>query len=93
MNRLAKVLRARRSERGALQLASPEVKFKIDDETTDPMDVGMYQVGPAASMGMGLGLICTFDRTIAGVHPIGMYHRWGLILHGLDFRVLSGLIL
>ena len=45
MNRLAKVLRARRSERGALQLASPEVKFKIDDETTDPMDVGMYQVG------------------------------------------------
>ena len=30
--------------RGALQLASPEVKFEIDRETHDPLDVGMYQV-------------------------------------------------
>lgn len=27
------------------QLASPEVKFEIDTETHDPLDVGMYQVG------------------------------------------------
>jgi len=45
MNRLARVLRAKRAERGALQLASPEVKFEIDTETHDPLDVGMYQVG------------------------------------------------
>ncbi len=38
------VLRAKRAERGALQLASPEVKFEIDTETHDPLDVGMYQV-------------------------------------------------
>jgi exosome complex exonuclease DIS3/RRP44 len=44
MNALAKVLRRRRIERGALTLASAEVKFKIDTETHDPMDVGMYQV-------------------------------------------------
>ncbi|KAG2491107.1 hypothetical protein HYH03_010551 [Edaphochlamys debaryana] len=44
MNRLAKVLRARRAAAGALQLASPEVKFEIDRETHDPLDVGMYQV-------------------------------------------------
>lgn len=42
---LSKHLRARRYEAGALQLASPEVKFQFDSErTTDPMDVGMYQV-------------------------------------------------
>jgi len=38
------VLRHRRTEAGALQLASPEVKFKLEDETLDPLDVGMYQV-------------------------------------------------
>ena len=44
MNRLAKILRQRRMGRGALSLASPEVKFEIDTETHDPLDVGMYQV-------------------------------------------------
>lgn len=44
MNRLAKIMRQRRTERGALSLASPEVKFEIDTETHDPLDVGMYQV-------------------------------------------------
>ena len=41
---VARVLRRQRAERGALQLASPEVKFEIDTETHDPLDVGMYQV-------------------------------------------------
>eukprot|EP00983_Pelagomonas_calceolata_P128265 1161493-Pelagomonas_calceolata.AAC.9 len=41
------ILRRRRAERGALQLASPEVKFTIDTETHDPLDVGMYQVQKA----------------------------------------------
>lgn len=44
MNAIARVLRRQRTERGALQLASPEVKFEIDTETHDPLDVGMYQV-------------------------------------------------
>ena len=44
MNAIAKILRRQRAERGALQLASPEVKFEIDTETHDPLDVGMYQV-------------------------------------------------
>jgi hypothetical protein len=42
---VARVLRHRRTEAGALQLASPEVKFKLEAETLDPLDVGMYQVG------------------------------------------------
>lgn len=44
MNEFAKILRRRRTDRGALSLASPEVKFQIDTETHDPLDVGMYQV-------------------------------------------------
>lgn len=59
MNRLARILRAKRAERGALQLASPEVKFEIDTETHDPLDVGMYQVCErfrgAGGWGEGMG--------------------------------------
>lgn len=36
--------------RGALQLASPEVKFEIDRETHDPLDVGMYQVSSLTAL-------------------------------------------
>lgn len=34
------IMRQRRIDRGALTLASPEVKFEIDTETHDPLDVG-----------------------------------------------------
>lgn len=44
LNRVAKLLRQRRADAGALSLASPEVKFELDTETHDPLDVGMYQV-------------------------------------------------
>ncbi len=47
---LSQVLRQRRMERGALSLASPEVKFQIDTETHDPLDVGMYLVGVSLSL-------------------------------------------
>ena len=43
--KVSRVLRARRTAAGALTLASPEVKFQLDSETQDPLDVGMYQVG------------------------------------------------
>ena len=33
-------MRQRRIERGALTLASAEVKFQIDTETHDPLDIG-----------------------------------------------------
>ena len=45
LNQVTRVLRARRAEQGALSLASPEVKFELDTETHDPLDVGVYQVG------------------------------------------------
>ncbi|KAI3428619.1 hypothetical protein D9Q98_007442 [Chlorella vulgaris] len=50
LNALARVLRRKRTQRGALSLASPEVKFEIDTETHDPLDVGMYQVREANQM-------------------------------------------
>ncbi|KAE8645869.1 exosome complex exonuclease RRP44 homolog A [Cucumis sativus] len=50
MNALAKKMRLRRIERGALTLASAEVKFQIDTETHDPLDIGMYQIREANQM-------------------------------------------
>ncbi|CAL5368992.1 unnamed protein product [Camellia sinensis] len=50
MNVLAKVMRQRRIDRGALTLASAEVKFQIDTETHDPLDIGMYQIREANQM-------------------------------------------
>ncbi|KAK9825185.1 hypothetical protein WJX81_004330 [Elliptochloris bilobata] len=47
---VARILRQRRADAGALQLASPEVRFEIDTETHDPLDVGMYQVREANQM-------------------------------------------
>ncbi|CAN1787742.1 Exosome complex exonuclease RRP44 homolog A [Linum perenne] len=50
MNTLAKIMRQRRIARGALTLASAEVKFQIDTETHDPLDIGMYQIREANQM-------------------------------------------
>ncbi|MED6204064.1 Exosome complex exonuclease RRP44 A [Stylosanthes scabra] len=50
MNSLAKKMRLRRIQRGALTLASAEVKFQIDTETHDPLDIGMYQIREANQM-------------------------------------------
>eukprot|EP00252_Welwitschia_mirabilis_P011880 TRINITY_DN2640_c0_g1_i1.p1 TRINITY_DN2640_c0_g1~~TRINITY_DN2640_c0_g1_i1.p1 ORF type:complete len:721 (-),score=131.74 TRINITY_DN2640_c0_g1_i1:134-2296(-) len=50
LNSLAKIMRARRIERGALTLASAEVKFNIDTETLDPLDIGIYQIREANQM-------------------------------------------
>ena len=50
INRCARALRARRVEAGALTLASPEVRFELDKETSDPLDVGMYVTREANQM-------------------------------------------
>ena len=39
LNRLAKILKQGRIEKGALTLASPEVRFEVDSETHDPIDL------------------------------------------------------
>ncbi len=40
LNGLAKKLRAKRIAKGALTLASPEVRFKLENDSQDPVDVG-----------------------------------------------------
>ncbi|OIT26942.1 PREDICTED: exosome complex exonuclease RRP44 homolog A [Nicotiana attenuata] len=50
LNGLAKIMRQRRIDKGALTLASAEVKFQIDTETHDPLDIGMYQIREANQM-------------------------------------------
>ena len=47
---LAVKLRAKRMEAGALTLASPEVRFKLDSETQDPTDVKMYNLKQANAL-------------------------------------------
>jgi exosome complex exonuclease DIS3/RRP44 len=42
LHSLAKILRQRRMDAGALTLASPEVRFKLDTESHDPTDVQVY---------------------------------------------------
>ena len=44
LNMLAKKLRQKRMEVGALVLASVEVKFTLDTETQDPLEANMYQL-------------------------------------------------
>jgi exosome complex exonuclease DIS3/RRP44 len=41
---LSKKLRQERMERGALNLASPEVKVQTDSETSDPVDIQSKQL-------------------------------------------------
>jgi exosome complex exonuclease DIS3/RRP44 len=42
LHSLSKILRKKRLEAGALTLASPEVRFKLDTESHDPTDVQVY---------------------------------------------------
>lgn len=50
LNRLAKILKQRRVDDGALTLASPEIRFHIDSETHDPIDVQAKQILETNSM-------------------------------------------
>jgi exosome complex exonuclease DIS3/RRP44 len=50
LNKLAKILKRNRIEQGALTLASPEVKFKLDLETMNPTDVAIYAHKEANSL-------------------------------------------
>ncbi|XP_062581168.1 exosome complex exonuclease RRP44-like [Saccostrea cucullata] len=44
LNSLAKILKRKRIDKGALTLASNEVRFQIDSETHDPIDVETKQI-------------------------------------------------
>lgn len=50
LNRLAKIFKRRRIENGALSLASTEVRFYVDSETHDPIDVQVKEMLETNSM-------------------------------------------
>lgn len=50
LNRLAKILKKRRMAKGALVLASPEIRFQVDSETHEPIDVQAKQFLETNSM-------------------------------------------
>ncbi|CAG5119545.1 unnamed protein product, partial [Candidula unifasciata] len=50
LNRLAKILKKKRIDNGALSLASTEVRFFVDSETNDPIDVQVKELRETNSM-------------------------------------------
>uniref|UniRef100_A0A8B9JUS1 Protein DIS3 homolog n=1 Tax=Astyanax mexicanus TaxID=7994 RepID=A0A8B9JUS1_ASTMX len=50
LNKLAKILKAQRIEKGALTLSSPEVRFHMDSETHDPIDLQTKELKETNSM-------------------------------------------
>ncbi|GAB1867172.1 Exosome complex exonuclease RRP44 [Camponotus japonicus] len=50
LNQIAKQLKKRRLQNGALTLASPEIRFQVDSETHDPIDVEAKKLRETNSM-------------------------------------------
>lgn len=50
LNALAKVLKKQRISNGALTLASPEIRFEVDSETHDPVDLQMKELKETNSL-------------------------------------------
>ncbi|NWY41399.1 RRP44 exonuclease, partial [Sylvia atricapilla] len=50
LNKLAKILKKKRIDNGALTLASPEVRFHMDSETHDPIDMQTKELKETNSM-------------------------------------------
>lgn len=50
LGKLARILKKKRIENGALTLASPEIRFKFDEETNDPSELLVYALKEANSL-------------------------------------------
>jgi len=50
LHKLSRILRQRRIDEGALTLASPEVRFKLDGDGDNPTDVTMYALKEANAL-------------------------------------------
>ena len=78
INACARALRRRRIEAGALTLASPEVRFELDAETSDPLDVGMYVTREANQMVeemMLLANVAAAEATLKAFPSHGLLRR------------------
>lgn len=50
LNKIAKILKKERIRNGAILLASPEIRFQVDSETHDPIDVEAKKIRDTNSM-------------------------------------------
>ncbi|KAL3284855.1 hypothetical protein HHI36_018994 [Cryptolaemus montrouzieri] len=78
LNRLAKILKSRRLEKGALVLASPEVKIHMDSETMEPLDVEVKKLFETNSMVeefMLLANISVAEKILADFPDCAMLRR------------------
>ena len=78
LNKLARILRQRRIDMGALTLASPEVRFKLDQETQNPTDVSAYALKEANALveeWMLLGNITVSKKILRHYPTLGLLRR------------------
>ncbi|XP_020278161.1 exosome complex exonuclease RRP44 [Pseudomyrmex gracilis] len=78
LNKLAKKLKKRRFENGALSLASPEIRFQVDSETHDPIDVEAKKLKETNSMVeefMLLANISVAEKIVAEFPECAMLRR------------------
>jgi len=78
LNVLAIKLRQKRIDQGALTLASPEVRFKLDSETQNPTDVAMYALKQANALVEEMMLLAniTVSKKILRHYPtLGVLRR------------------
>ncbi|XP_011864697.1 PREDICTED: exosome complex exonuclease RRP44 [Vollenhovia emeryi] len=78
LNQLAKKLKQKRLENGALTLASPEIRFQVDSETHDPIDVEAKKMRETNSMVeefMLLANISVAEKIVAEFPECAMLRR------------------
>lgn len=68
---ISKILKQKRIDAGALSLASPEVRFELDSETHDPLNIESYQHKDTNSLVEEFMLLanCTVARKIYNTYP------------------------
>jgi exosome complex exonuclease DIS3/RRP44 len=71
LNSLAKILKKKRMEAGALTLASPEVRFTRSEETQDPIDMELYETKESNSLVEEFMLLanCSVAAKIYSAYP------------------------
>eukprot|EP00505_MAST-04D_sp_SCG-Rhode-Island_P002029 Stramenopile-MAST_4_protein_2029 len=78
LNKIARAQRKKRMDLGALTLASPEVKFSLDDDSRDPTDVKMYVLKEANQLVeefMLLGNISVAEKIVSTFPRFSLLRR------------------
>ncbi|GLV32990.1 Dis3 [Carabus blaptoides fortunei] len=78
LNKLAKILKRRRIDNGALVLASPEIRFQVDSETMDPIDVQakkLFETNSMVEEFMLLANISVAEKILAEFPDCAMLRR------------------